>query len=379
MKRIFIVLLSLILVFSLTLSTLAGAVEVTLSPSKLNIFYRTVDSDKYASQYLVYSFTDNKNYIQDIPSALKNDPADSDLVTHENYGFMISFTDAGSKFVPQYGYTYTLSGAFAVSYLDPNVTNSMDFVMANNTGTNQMNLPVDVAVYFTEQVRGYQSIVSFTIVFEINEELDPTFNSLYSYPAIDFYCHSLGSSSLEFDIRGVSLKATSEIGEKAFYQANIDALEELNKTTSEQTLQINETGQQIIESNQEVKDAIDNMWENEYQFTSGLLPDTGEAQGGIDDTITGLDASKDAINTLFNAINTTDEDPCLYLPNVNIPFIDVTLEGFGGRFYPLNYLTAMNGQISPLITGIKYVVRGIGYVGLVFFTLKQFNFKEWVK
>lgn len=377
MKRLFFILLSLTLVFSLTLTTFAGAVEVDLTPAYVNVFYRTVDHTLYESQYLIYPFSGNN--VTGMPVNLYEDSSDPTKITNTNQGIMISFTDAGSKFLLEYGHTYTLSGAFSVSYLDPNTTNSMDFVMATNNATNQMNLPMDVAVYFSEQVRGYQTVISFTIVFEVNEELPPDFSNKFAYPAIDFYCHATNNVSVNFDVRGVKMKVSSEIGEKAFYQANIDALEELNRTTADQTLQINQTGQQIIESNEDVKNAIDNMWENEYEFTSGLMPDTGEAQGGVDDTISGLEASKDAINTLFNAINTTDEEPCIELPTVHFPFIDVTLEGFGGRFYPLQYLAGMNANIVPIITGIKYVVRGIGYVGLVFFTLKQFNFKEWVK
>lgn len=163
---------------------------------------------------MIYPFSGNN--VTGMPVNLYDDSSDPTKVTNTNQGIMISFTDAGSKFLLEYGHTYTLSGAFSVSYLDPNTTNSMDFVMATNNATNQMNLPMDVAVYFSEQVRGYQTVVSFTIVFEVNEELPPDFSNKFSYPAIDFYCHATNNVSVNFDVRGVKMKVSSEIGEKAF-------------------------------------------------------------------------------------------------------------------------------------------------------------------
>lgn len=375
MKKIICIPLSFVMAFLLIIPLSALDTNITLLPKTLNIVYQPTDSDRFDTQYNKYYFSGNTS--DAFPPYIYEEGSTTDIshyIQVTEFNFSVMGANSGHMDLER-GFIYTLAGSFAVTNRNTSFPSAVDFSMTNANITDGAEIQGSV-VYFTEKMRGSQTIVDFQIIVEITEDFDTTFftSNQFYFPCISYTARYEG----DLVVRNVDVTKSDSYGNEAFQQANIKALEDLKSATEEQTLQINEAGKNIVESNNAVKDAIDSMWENEYNFVTDMLPGTDDAEGDVNNILEQFEDSTGSLQILFEACTTDDDNPCILLPKISIPFLDIDIYE-GGYFYPLDYLNTMSNKFESPLKIIKAVCNGVAFIGFVYYVMKQFNFKEWVK
>ena len=377
MKKLIAILLLPIVLILLIIPCSALDTDVVLLPKMLSVRYTPTDTDRFEVEYDKFTFSGNTS--PSFPPYKYEEGSTTDISHYVNrveFNFNVMGTSDGHMDL-QRGYIYTISGSFVVTRRNQSFPNtSLDFFMSNANITN--GAPITGAVvYFTESMRGSQTMIDFQVIVEITEDFDVTYytgNNFY-FPAIGYDARYDGGDVV---VRNINVTKSDSYGEEGFQQANIQALEDLKSATEDQTLKINEAGKNIVESNNAVKDAIDNMWENEYNFVTNMLPSTDESEEEVDGVLDELENAKNSLQVLYEACTTDDDNPCVLLPEIHVPIMDIDVYE-GGYFYPIDYLMQMNNKFEQPLKIIKGVCNGISLIGFVFFLIKQFNFKEWVK
>lgn len=377
MKKIISILLLPIVLILLVVPCSALDTDIMLLPKTLSVCYAPTDSQRFQTIYEKYYFSGNTSSAFQPYKYEEGSTTDiSHYINRVEFNFNVMGAPSGYMEL-QRGYIYTISGSFAVTKRNTSFPNtSVDFFMSNANITDGAEI-TGAVVYFTESMRGSQTLVDFQVIVEITEDFDTTF-----YSSNNFYFPTIGYDA-RYDggdvvVRNINVTKSDSYGEEGFQQANIQALEDLKSATEDQTLKINEAGKNIVESNNAVKDAIDNMWQNEYNFVTDMLPSTDESEEEVNGVLDELDNAKNSLQILYEACTTDDTNPCILLPRIYVPIMDIEIYE-GGYFYPIDYLLQMHNGFEQPFKIIKAVCNGVSFIGFVFFLIKQFNFREWVK
>lgn len=132
-------------------------------------------------------------------------------------------------------------------------------------------------------------------------------------------------NSVTLSVRLSNVKAQKAIGEDAYYQASVDALNDLNSSMNGVNNSVNQVNNSVNELNQSVQDLPQAQVDAEYNFILNTMPDD---QGYID-TISGdltimhdyFVGKTDSLVFLLDYLESSR--PCMYLPKVSIPFLRI--------------------------------------------------------
>lgn len=200
----------------------------------------------------------------------------------------------------------------------------------------------------------YEETGSFMYVylsstFEVTESF--SYGALTGYEEWDVLyglkinCPTVFASRSSFNIRSITQTQTKSIGENAYYQASLDA--------------------------------ITNMPESEYGYIYNSMPDSeGEidvVQGELIDILTMYDSD---IQQLVKVLKTEQARPCIYLPEVHIPFLDVHVWD-NHIFYVDEYLNSMNTQIMVYLETFLGFIRFVLAVTFATYTVYKMSRIEW--
>ena len=368
-RIIIAVVLSTSLIFTAAVSV--NATEWTFTPYNLFVQYSAVVQG-YDTYWEYHSFN-GSNYISNILPESYLDP-ESDDPTHKVRCLGIQYLNSNNNtgvFEFEEGMIYTFGGEFYVSSSDTNVYD-VTFAMSNLAYTDSKSIP-NMSIYFTVATRAGRRTVSWEAVVEATEELTSVAFNGYNHISVEFN----GSFEGNIRVQNLTCSAMNNYGEDAFYDANISALEDLKAATGEQTLVINEVGENIVESNREVQNAIDNMWQNEYTFVENSMPDTSEGEDQIlSDVTEEFNKFSPFFGNIHSLLSSDLSRPCVYLPEVHIPFLNIHVWD-PTVLYIDTYLESMNGNIMPLINVVVWFVRFVAAVTFLYVGFYKIAKLDW--
>lgn len=359
MRRIIVYLsfvLSALMILSLPLNALD---EWTFIPNKLFIQYTPIVQDQEL-YFDVLNFN-GSNYIANIQSELYLDDTLDDP-THKAQSLGIQYQNSHSNsgtFEFEEGMIYTFSGEF---YVSSSATEIFDvgFYLANLAYTNNIAIP-NMSIYYTVATRAGRKTINWEAVVEATAELTSPEFAQFGYISVEFN----GSFEGAIRVQNLTCKAINSYGEKAFYDANIDALKGLKESTESQTLVINDVGESIVESNTEVKQAIENMWDDEYTFVSDKLPDTDTEANGIFENISDiLSVNGGIVDTVYSMLTIDEARPCIYLPKVYIPILNIDVWDEGILYFD-SLLNNLNPNILTILNPALILIRIIAVLAFM--------------
>lgn len=363
------------LIFCLVLNVSAGGEEVSdLYLPMLDVIYFRGGSPSIEEMF----FADpnaggNFNYF--IPGTIMNDQLEYQVRSAALLGY--PETDLS---LWQQGYIYTFTYELRISTSavpDPDFV-TFQFGIATSDGLVIQDVYVLSDVIFTYDIAGsftYFYVSSIVYVDEnfktgnISSSLDDT----YVYLEFSLY----ESSSVNIGIRTADCKVIKAIGEDAYYQASIDALNDLNSSVSRVDSSVNQVNNSVNELNQSVEALPEATVNAEHEFIYNSMPD---AEGDIDvikgDILAILSVYDTDIQQLYYALNNQQARPVLYLPKVEIPFLNIHL--WDSQFFYVDaYLNSMNSQIMEYINIVVIFIRIIAIAAFATIGLYRMSRIEW--
>lgn len=183
--------------------------------------------------------------------------------------------------------------------------------------------------------------------------------------------------TVNISVRLSNVKVQKAIGEDAYYQASVDALNDLNSSVSRVDSSVNQVNNSVNELNQSVEALPEATVNAEHEFIYNSMPD---AEGDIDvikgDILAILSVYDTDIQQLYYALNNQQARPVLYLPEVEIPFLDIHL--WDSQFFYVDaYLNSMNSQIMEYINIVVIFIRIIAIAAFATVGLYRMSRVEW--
>lgn len=311
-----------------------------------NIIISYIEGEYQSSNYVLYSPTSIRNgrYIfANIKQNVIEDDQQKNLMSASILGY------AENAIVDwQQGYIYTFNYQVTISGINP--TNIPTFTLGISTlSSDQSHIslyqPLGDCTYTYSSTNNSASY-SITCVVEVNENFDNGGIENYNRTFITL---SIANSFLNADstiiIDTSNITVNKAIGEDAYYQASLDA--------------------------------IHNLPQSEYGFIYNSMPNAeGEIdviQGEILDVLSAYDTD---IQQLVAMLNVEESRPCLYLPEVHLPFLDVHIWD-NHIFYFDDYLNSMNSQIMVYINTFVTFIRFVLFITFVTVTSYKLTRIEW--
>lgn len=206
-------------------------------------------------------------------------------------------------------------------------------------------------------------------------------------------------AAVNLNVRLSNVKAQKAIGEDAYYQASVDALNDLNSSmngVNSSVNQVNSSVNQVNNSVNELNQSVTNLpqatIDAEYEYTLNMMPDD---EGNIESVTGDVDELTVEIKNEMNGFNDllatfTQREPCIYMPDIIIPLgddvkINLSNTAYGqyvtgeGYFLPMSYLENMNPNIMNWINTAALLVRFVALIS--FFTYgmwKMLRLEWWV-
>lgn len=250
------------------------------------------------------------------------------------------------------GYIYTFNYTVAVALVQESVTPTITLGLAslNNSGTISQYTPIgDVTFTYNKtgtSSQGFTYTYSITSVVKVDSSFDngnmEDYNKSYVCLTIDGI---FNQSSANVTVLANRMKVTKSIGEDAYYQASIDAIEGLP--------------------------------ESEYDYIYNKMPDeSGEVEVIKGKFIQILGVFDQDIALLLSALNTDVARPCIYMPRVIIPILDIEVWE-AQIFYFDTYLNSLNPNIMIALDPMLYFIRMVVFFGFATYTIYKMIRLEW--
>lgn len=361
----------------------SSAAEFSFYPYQLCVSYQGLENpnstngSNYTS-FDMFTLFGGNNYLSGISSVYYEDET-SDYHSHEASCLSIQYynSDASDgRFQFTEGMIYTFSGEFYVNSSSTNIY-GIDFVLTNYSFVQTRYIP-DLALYYSIATRAGRQTVTWEAVFEVpaeSELVSPSFEE-FKYISVEIG----GSFEGNIRVQNMNCKVIDSYGEDAFYDANISALQDLKSATEDQTLQMNEAAGDIVESNERVESAINNMWENEYLYVENAMPDS---LTDVEDITGGIEAINTSLETLYYGqlfeiltIGMAQSRPVLYIPDVDIPFLNINAMK-AGFFYVDTELDKLNPNIMSTMNVLVVFIRWTTLVTICTVTIYKLYRLEW--
>lgn len=330
------VILSTILILALAVNTFAASITQDLDINYASLYYKPlVQGASPLYDLLDPRFTSSYTYFD-----ISNTQGE-----YENYELasiqILMFPADMSNINLERGYIYTFD--FTIRFNKLNIE-PQDYIFGFGVANEDASLtaPLGDAVFTYNKTGSYYE---FYVTFVVNVEKNLDFSYVGEDEDLYYYLDIIGSWSDELQLRSYKQTVTKAVGEEAYYQASLDA--------------------------------INGLPQSEYDFVYNSMPDSeGEAQvliGDIEEMYAQFNPWLNQITTLFSS---DVSRPCLYIPEVVIPFLDIKV--FDSQiFYVDDYLNNMNADILPKIEILVWFVRFVGCVTFVYYTYYKVVRIEW--
>lgn len=310
---------TLALIFSLCITSFAApAVNDTLQCDYGVAHYTPMNSS--ADKWVDYQATANSSYDRFTFSNLPNVLVQGNYeYSFDSFTFMMYPSNESISF--QEGYVYTYNFTVSSSKVSTPSTTSFQFGVCLD-GFNDARPLSDV--YYTYETRG--STAYYYVTATVN--VDSSFNQS-TIPSPDdawLYLRIATEWSDTFTLIASNLTMKKSVGEGAYYQASLDAIENLPNT--------------------------------EYDFTLNKMPDAEgtveQIQGDIDVMTEELNVQLTNVFGVFSGIS--GEEPLVYMPPMNVPILDIDLHDYMGSyidskgyFHPISMIEDMNSGVIHYI------------------------------
>ena len=295
---------------------------------------------------------DNENMFTfaSVPQTINQDGIDFEAYTFAFVCYPLDSSGVSAPVTFEKGYVYTFNFTIQTTrLLDPDLT-SFSFGICQEGFTDAR--PLAEVVYTLENVTS--NVKRYYVTSTVN--VDDSFPlSSMGDPYETYYYLQMGSDwTADFRLIASNMTSKKSVGEDAYYQASLDAIENLPNA--------------------------------EYEFTLNMMPDAeGEIElikGDIDDITQELHL---VTNDLYDVIMGVQKaEPMIYFPTMRIPHLDIdVLESVDeqsyfkdGFFYPLVLITAMGGLPRWVSVALAFV-RITFVIGFVTYTLDNMLRVEW--
>lgn len=232
----------------------------------------------------------------------------------------------------EYGYIYTYNFEIKCAKINnPNDT-YFKFGVTNYDLTKELFL-ADVE-YTYSSTSGYTTYHLKSVVY-VGDDFNSQIMNIDDPEELVLKLEMVSEWSSAKSVRCSSIQKKS-VGEAAYYQASLDA--------------------------------INNLPQTEYDYIYNHMPDSeGDVaviQGEIDDMMVEVKNKVNGYHDMFVAVS--HNEPMVYMPRIRIPILDIDLDdtSYGsyvsnGYFYPMSYLNTMNPEIVPQIEIVVTFLRFI--------------------
>lgn len=273
------------------------------------------------------------------------------------------FNDLIACFYPEEGYVDFVQGYIYTFDFEIRITNITDlsqlqfeFAIGKLTDDDYVSeyTPYGDLVYtYTRSNRTYTFNLKVTVNVDENFP-NMTFNE-YSCVMLQVmnFEEAFGGS---FNVKSMSSTCVKAIGENAYYQASLDAINDLPNT--------------------------------EYDFVYQRMPDgegaVEQIKGDLNTITSKFDEILNEFHDLVNSIN--EPEPRIYMPKIKIPILDIDLTGSKymgayidgeGYFRPLEYLNSMSSDILQPLILVSTFIRFILLVTFITVGLENMIRIEW--
>ena len=308
--------------------------EASYGKQYFKMYYPQVNRDNYA-------FPQIKNpYDGDV----ENPPTLSAIT-------LLGYTNTGIDW--KEGYIYTFNFTVACALIEDNVipTISLGIASLTNDGSaiSEYYSIGDITYTYNKtgnSTNGYTYTYSITSVVKVDSDfgIGPIADYHNTYVALNI-AGIFQHSSANVTVLANRMKAIKSIGEDAYYQASLDAIEGLPQS--------------------------------EYDYIYNSMPDeTGEVETIKGQFIEVLAVFNPDLEALAQALTTDVARPCVFLPSVVIPFMDIEVWD-NQIFYVDSYLNKMNPNIMSALESMLFFVRSVALFTFITVGLYKMIRMEW--
>lgn len=248
----------------------------------------------------------------------------------------------------------------------------------------------DVQLFENSSFAESNGIRSYTYSYNNNRDVYTTYVFESSDPTFfDYYSVGFGFNWAPFQLSDTTsvvysryeITATEAINEQAFYQENLNALNDMKNTieagNEAQITAINENGEQTRASIDELKEqqasdaaqahADAERAHQDAENAPQREKDYVEENKGDTDDISlpdiPIDSAKSFVSDLFSTLSSTTVQQSLVLPNSSVPFLDINLWDNGTA---LDFSTWLNQpMVSTLIAWFKGITAVLSIFAII--------------
>lgn len=336
---------ALILLF--TLSVGASAETIYLIVETCNVYYENNDLDpSYVVDvhYVDHFDESGTSTFTDIPSVYTDSVGSYEAM---NLRFPCSPLTDSYVYEFQQGYIYTFNFTFETKTQTPD---SFIFSLLASDYEATDCVPIAGCTYTYEKITSLKWRFYITSVLYVDENFNPN----VMFDGREFICLEVDSGyDGQFFLTGDLLLSfenvhyTKAIGEDAYYQASVDAIENLPQT--------------------------------EYDFIYNNMPDADgyvTTVKGDQDTVLNSLTGYSEIKDMMLGVTNLEARPCVYFPRVYIPFVDILLWE-EHIFYIDTYLENMNPAIMDKIEIALVFIRIVASFSLIYVVVYKMSRVDW--
>lgn len=340
--------LSSALILCLVFPSSASEVDTLICESGVGHFYSPNSANQKWVDY--YPTENNGVYtFSDIPYGTT-----SGNIEYAFYSFTFLTYSDYTPVTLERGYVYTFN--FKITSTKISSSNAdrttFSFGMCEASYTNALPLS---SVTYTYSTASGRSTFNCTAVVNVDGSID--FSSLTSNDGeLYYYLQIIGPWSDNFTLTSSNMTKTKNLGEESYYQASVDAIENLPQT--------------------------------EYDYVYNNMPN---AEGDIDQIKGNLDELTEELHLLTSdlyevLLGISDDEPLIYMPPMQIPVLDINLRTakyFGnyidgnGYFHPLSMVNSMAPSFTKWVEVGRSFVQLSVIIGFVTIGLDKMLKIEW--
>lgn len=331
------VILATFLIFALVVNTFSATVPEELDVYKASLYYAPSTQGGSGVYDEIEPTFNSTNATFTIPEH------NGDFSGNNLRSVGVLFYHTSSKLEFNRGYIYTFNFTFRMNNID---ILPEQYILEFGVCNDDMSLtaPVaDVVFNYTKKATYYEFYA--TAVVDVKSDL----NFAYVAPPDElvYYLDIIGDwkPGSTVTLRNYTQTVTKSVGEEAYYQASLDAIKGLPQS--------------------------------EYDYIYNNMPDEmGEVEVIKGKFIQILAVFDQDIALLLGALTTDEARPCIYLPRVEIPILDIKVWE-AQIFYFDDYLDSLNPNIMIALDPMLYFIRMVVFFGFATYTVYKIIRLEW--
>lgn len=331
------VVLATFLVFCLTFNTFSASVPTALEVYKASVYY----APSVQGGSGIYEEIEPKYNETNVEFTIPEHSGEFDGNNLRSIGVL--FYAPNYEIDLQRGYIYTFNFTYRINNID---ILPEQYVLQFGVCNDDMSQTAPLAdIVFNYAKKGTYYEYYCTAVVDVKSNFD------FSYVAppqeLVYYLDIIGDwkEGSTVILRNYTQTVTKSVGEEAYYQASLDAIEGLPQS--------------------------------EYDYIYNSMPDEeGEINTVKGQFIDVLAVFDEDLAVLTQALTSDVARPCVYLPKVAFPFLDVQVWD-AHIFYIDDYLDSLNPNIMVALEPMLYFIRMVVFFGFITYTIYKMIKLEW--